>query len=446
MSSSPLPAGERPTNVRYQILAAATAASVILYVHRAFISEVFKFPEISAALGINETHENWIFFAFFFPYALCQVPGGAIADSFGRRRSLTIYILAWSLCTALGGAVLGFVSLFVVRFGLGLAQAGAYPTCGGLVGRWMPPAQRAFGSAIVSSGGRVGGIISPVLTSLLISQWFVPWRAVMVLYGLVGVAIGVWFWIVSREDPESHPWCNDAERDLIAEGRVTPNAALDAAPQHVRAPVKEMLTNPSMWCMCVSQFGTNIGWAFIITVMPKYLTVVKQGGSMETGALMSMIWACGWAGMILGGKLTDATTRRFGLRWGRLLPTIVTRFIAAALYLIALQCATAWEAACVFAAVAFFCDLGVSAMWAFAQDVGGRSVGAVLGWGNMVGNLGAAVAALIYASTDKFLGTEVSRDGTLYAAMLGFVVSGIAALGINAAKPIVPEENGTAAA
>lgn len=201
-----------------------------------------------------------------------------------------------------------------------------------------------------------------------------------------------------------------------------------------------------MWCMCVAQFGTNIGWMFVLSDMPKYLKSVKHADELLIGRLGSLVWACGFVGMLLGGRITDWTTRRYGLRWGRILPTIVTRFIAAGLYFVALESTSPIGAAIAFGAIAFFCDLGVSAMWAYAQDVGGRSVGAVLGWGNMFGNLGGAVASLVYGWANQMFDTPVSQSGTLYAAMAGFVVSGIAAIGINASRPIVPEERETSAA
>jgi hypothetical protein len=124
---------------------------------------------------------------------------------------------------------------------------------------------------------------------------------------------------------------------------------------------------------------------------------------------------------------------------------IITRFAAAAMYLIALQTESAFETALAFSAITFFCDLGVPAVWAFAQDVGGKSVGAVLGWGNMVGNLGAAVASPIYFYSDELFGTHAGREGMLYAAMAGFTISGLAAFGIDATKPIVPEDRETTA-
>ena len=466
--SMSLPVEERATKVRYQILAATTAASIILYVHRAFISEVLKYEAVLQELGLMVLDPKTgqlvpdagrladTYSAFFLSYALFQVPSGWIADRFGRRISLFMYIVAWSICTALGGFVMGFVSLFFVRLALGFAQAGAYPTSGGLIARWIPLTQRTFASAMVGAGGRVGGIIAPLLTSLLIAQWMVPWRVVMLLYGIVGVAIGVWFWVVSRNEPSEHPRCNDAERELIAAGRTA--ADLAETKVKVRAPVGEMLTSRSMWCMGLMQFGTNVGWAFIITTWPTYLKQVKHASDVGGGGMTSMIWTLGVIGLLLGGRATDFLTPYLGLRWGRMLLTILSRLVAAALYGFVLIAEDAWQASIAMAAVVFVCDIGVPATWSFAQDVGGKSVGAVLGWGNMFGNLGAAAATQIYAWADKvylaaqtadYAGTTApvnDMSGTLYAAMAGFIVSGLAAFGIDSGKPLVSEDRETPAA
>lgn len=431
---------ERPTNVRYQILAATTAASIILYLHRIFIAEVLKFDSIRDELQLTDQDLANTFSAFFLSYALFQVPSGWIADRFGRRLSLFMYVVAWSICTALGGFVVGFLSLFLVRLALGFAQAGAYPTSGGLVARWIPLSHRTLASAMVGAGGRVGGIIAPLLTSLLIAQWLVSWRVVMLLYGALGVAVGVWFWIVSRDEPAEHPRCNDAERALIAEGRTASDLA--AAKTKIRAPVREMLTSSSMWCMGLMQFGTNVGWAFIATTWPKYLKDVKHADDVAGGMMSSLIWLIGAIALITGGRATDVLTRYIGLRWGRMAVVIASRLIAAALYGFVLVSNDAWQASIAMAAVVFVCDLGVPATWSFAQDVGGKSVGAVLGFGNMWGNLGAAAATQIYAWADRTWATS-DMSGTLYAAMGGFIVSGLAALGIDSSKPLVPEDRET---
>lgn len=450
MSSSTLDS-TRPTNVRYSILAATTAASFILYLHRAFIAEILKYDDIRAELNLTAENVAATYSAFFFSYALCQVPMGSLADAFGRRQAFTLYVVTWSLFTALGGFVTGFGMMFVVRLALGIAQAGAYPTAGGLVARWVPVGQRGRASAIVSAGGRFGGVVFASLTTLLLKTLGMPWQQIMLLYGAIGVLIGVWYWIVARNEPREHPWCNAAEVELIEDGR--PPEALHSR-ELVRAPIREMFLSPVMWCMCIAQFGTNIGWAFLITTLPTYLKEAKQADDVAGSQMTSLIWLLGFVGTVFGGPLVDATTRRYGLRWGRILPTIVTRFLSAALYWFALETSDPWTATFAFAAVSFFCDLGIPGIWAFAQDVGGKSVGAVLGFGNMFGNLGAAAAAYVYlwsdqtfAVVDAASGVSDMSDhrGTLYAAMAGFVISGIAAIGINASRPIVPEERETSA-
>src|SRR5688500_6330437 len=99
---------ERPIVVRFHIIAAATVASVVLYFHRAFVLELFKYDRVLSDLSLSKQQVELTFSAFFFSYALCQVPSGWLADAFGRRFALTAYIVAWSLFTALGGLATGF--------------------------------------------------------------------------------------------------------------------------------------------------------------------------------------------------------------------------------------------------------------------------------------------------------------------------------------------------
>ena len=85
--------------------------------------------------------------------------------------------------------------------------------------------------------------------------------------------------------------------------------------------------------------------------------------------------------------------------------------------------------------------MGNPANWAFKQDVGGRYVGSVLGWGNMWGNLGATISPLIYAAV---LGDHpgISDWNWLFLVCMGaFVFSGLCALGIDATIPIAPPDD-----
>jgi nitrate/nitrite transporter NarK len=117
----------------------------------------------------------------------------------------------------------------------------------------------------------------------------------------------------------------------------------------------------------------------------------------------------------------------------------LTRFVAAGAYLACLWVDAPWMATTAFAVGFFFVDLGVSAVWAFMQDVGGRHVGAILGWGNMWGNIGAAAAPHLYGWVLGKNPSAADWNAMFMVCAAMFVVSGLAALGIDATVPIVDD-------
>src|SRR5690606_15815807 len=87
---------------------------------------------------------------------------------FGSRLMLTLYVLSWSLLTALTGLATGFVMLLAMRIGFGFAQAGAYPTASGIVSRWIPFAERGRASSFIALGGQLGGFLALLASGYLL--------------------------------------------------------------------------------------------------------------------------------------------------------------------------------------------------------------------------------------------------------------------------------------
>ena len=160
----------------------------------------------------------------------------------------------------------------------------------------------------------------------------------------------------------------------------------------------------------------------------------------------------GIAGMLCGGWWTDVAARRFGLKWGRRLPITATRFTAACGYgmclILGVSCIPdpdsrwlPWMIVMGLSIATFSCDLGVPAMWAYSQDVGGRYTASIMGWANMHGNFGAAVAPLLY---NAILGEtpSLSQWNTLFAFCTAvFALSGVTALAIDGTKPIASQRH-----
>ena len=98
-----------PTYVRYRVVAVSALMAILLYLDRFCIS--FAEQYIQEDLRLTDQQIGWMLSAFFWTYALAQVPSGWLTDRFGARLMLTIYILLWSLFTGLTGLAAGFVVL-----------------------------------------------------------------------------------------------------------------------------------------------------------------------------------------------------------------------------------------------------------------------------------------------------------------------------------------------
>lgn len=436
--------------MRHAIVLATTLSAFLMYLDRVCIgwiieSDSFKSeivldpppPGESAATTSEakrpETQKDWIKQAFFWAYAFAQVPAGWLAERFGKRTLMTAMIVLWSAFTAMTSFANGFEMLVVARLGCGLAQAGAYPIAGSLISKWVVFNRRGLASSVVSLGGRLGGALAPLITAYVIIASN-NWRMAGWLYGLIGLGVAAAFWHVFRERPQDHPRCNDAEVELLSEGRPAQPPTVVAA-----FPLRAVLGNASLWMMCGMQFLTNVGWAFVINSVPTYFKEVLKLPDDQNGTISTAVLVIGFVGLMAGGFITDACGRVLGLRLGRMLPIALTRFVAAIFFLLCLTTTSPWMLAAYLGLMAFCTDAGIPATWAYAQDVGGKQIAPILGWGNMWGNFGAALQPQIIAFVNRWDTNRDYHEAFLVSAG-SFALAGLLALGINAARPIVQEE------
>ncbi|MFP6576920.1 MAG: MFS transporter, partial [Pirellulaceae bacterium] len=257
------------------------------------------------------------------------------------------------------------------------------------------------------------------------------WRPVLWLYGSLGLVVAGLFWLVVRDRPQVHPRCNAAEIELIT-GQPEPKAKEEVG----SIPWSDILHSPSLWLSSVSQIGVNIGWLFIGTWFPTYLMEQHQVPILQRGVMIMVPFIAGFPGMLLGGLVTDKLVSLVGVRWARRIPWIGSKAIAVAAFAISPLLSSAWLVTAMMATVAFCVDFGNPASWAFTQDVGGKHVGSVLGFGNMWGNLGAAVSPILLI----WISVNYSWTHMFYTCACLFTVSTICCFFIDAATPVIRED------
>jgi len=428
------------SRVRHRVLAMATVVAFLMYLDRICLANILTSDSFKAQVRLEGWQLDWIKGAFFWAYALFQVPAGWLSDRFGARVLITIYIAAWSIFTAATSLATGFVGLMLARLLCGLAEAGYYPAGSGMMTRWAHGSARGFSSSLISWGGRVGGATAPLLTAWLILA-FGDWRAAGWIYGGFGLAVAAAFWLVFRDHPRQHPGCSEAEIRLLAEGR---GEFLPTREPPRRFPWADAMSSGNLWLANSVQFFTNIGWAFLILSLPDYLREVIGLSERDSGMVSTVALTIGILSLPLGGLCTDWICRRHGRRMGRMLPMALSKFVAAALYLLALQLKSPVALAVVFGLVAFWADLGLPAMWTTMQDISGKHQAQLFGWGNMWGNLGAAIMPLLFNKVLVVYDHNQDRHEGVWLCAAAFVLAGLCALAVDATKP-VSREPGAAA-
>jgi MFS family permease len=417
-----------PTRVRYAVLGIATANAFILYLDRVCMGAVVQSASFQRDLGLNKDRVGDVLASFFFAYALGQLPAGWLADRFGPRRMLVTYILLWSLFTGLTGFVGGLLGLIVVRAACGLAEAGAYPASALLVTRWFPFTQRARANSIVSLGGRMGNSLALWLTAGAIAL-LGSWRPVLWIYSVIGIGLALATRLIFRDAPSTHPWINEAERELIRAG------SPPVQPLRRKSPWIALLRHRGLWFLNVGTIGMNIGWAFLITWLPTYLHEVRGLDQVTASGYVSIALACSLGGMVFGGWC-DTLTRRLGQRLGRRVPFLFGGGLAAAAYLACPSLESPLAVAIACGVVAFATDSVVPAVWSLAQDIGGTHVASTLAWSNMWGNFGAsAVAKLIPLVIGSSLHRSDWRE-VFWMCATGFIVLALSSLFIDSTRTL----------
>lgn len=450
-----IPSATSPTRVRYSILALLCTLAMITYLDRAMNGNAKK--DMMAAIDRPEEDFFWVLMCFQVAYAIFEIPTGWMGDTYGPRKTLLRIVLWWSLFVALTGCVglmwpgnpelfIGFGLLLVIQFLFGVGEAGAFPNIARALYNWFPTNKRGFAQGAIWLSARLMGGLTPFVWVLLVTIGGLSWRHAVWLFAGVALMWCVVFFIWFRNRPEEHHATNEAERELINEGR-------KPAAGHAGVPWKRIFTSRNVWALCAMYMVTNFNWYFLMYNLPGVLKARFQdwggsdGGKLMLALLGGAPMLVGMVGCLLGGILTDAYIRRTGNRkWGRRVFAMVGYGMAGVCYLAATAFTdNLWPYAFCLMMVGFFNDFIMGPSWAAAQDIGRRYSAIVSGMMNMVGNLGATLGIYVTGQVVKSYTENGVTDFKAYAILFTtyaviYFLGVLAWLNIDASKPIVTDE------
>jgi ACS family glucarate transporter-like MFS transporter len=376
---------------------------------------------------LSQVQLGSIFSAFLIGYALFQTPGGWLADRLGPRYVLTIGVVWWGIFTALTASLSSTIAgaltcLILIRFLLGAGEAIIYPACNRFVSQWIPSQERGLANGLIFAGVGAGTAAAPIFVTYLMIHH--GWRAPFWASAILGLIVGLVWYIAARDSPEKHSLISPAELSYIQRFRASKPVTSSTAENTPSSGLswQQIVTNKNILAVTLSYFCFGyVAWIFFSWF---YIYLAKvRGLDLKTSAFYSTlpplaIVACS----LSGGAICDAMTKTYGKRIGRCGVACFALLLASIILLLGSRVANAPLASIVLSGGVGALYLAQSSYWSVTADIAGNSAGLASGFMNMGAQLGGALtASLTPAIAQRYGWTSSFLVAAIFSAVGGLV-------------------------
>jgi MFS transporter, ACS family, D-galactonate transporter len=367
---------------RWTLVILLFTAALVNYLDRATISVAL--PRISSDLLLGPTSKGVLLSAFFWSYALMQIPIGWLADRVSLRWLYAGSFALWSLACGFTGLAGSLAVLILLRIVLGIGESIYLPGSVKLISLAFSPDERGLPTSIFDSGVRAGLAIGAPLVAWLVTRH--GWRNMFMLVGFTALA-WVLPWIVAF--PSS---LNDRKRQPLPE--VPPPA------QRKPMTFNRNLLGASLGFFCFGYYNY-----LLVTWLPDYLVEVRHLTLLKAGFLAAIPYIAWSVSEVAGGWVSDRLVRR-GWNETRVRKGMITVGFATGLMLIPAALVGDLTASIILLSAASLVGLSSpNILVVFQACAPPDEVGMWMGFGNFIGNIGGVLSPFI-------TGVLISKTGS----------------------------------
>ncbi|WP_240686823.1 MFS transporter [Amycolatopsis suaedae] len=293
---------------------------------------------MNAELGLTATAFGFASGIFFLGYLVLEVPSNLALHRFGARRWMARIMISWGIVATAMAFVPNATTLIILRFLLGVAEAGFFPGIILYLTYWFPAAQRAKAVALFMMAVPISSAVGATLSSLLISAGHgvagLPgWRFMFLVEGIPAILLAFVTWFYLTDRPEKARWLTESERDWLTRTLDAERKATEA--QH-HWPLRKALTHPRILALAFVYFGIAYGLYALGFFLPTIIAgFAQQFGTTftvtQSGLINAIPYVVGAVVMVFWARHGDRTGER---TWHVALPMLVGGLaIPVALYL-----------------------------------------------------------------------------------------------------------------
>lgn len=354
---------------------------------------------------------------FFIGYFLLEIPGTLIVENWSARKWLARIIISWGILATLMGFIHNETQFYVVRFLLGLAEAGFFPGIIVYLSHWFRYQDRAKAVAMFMVALPVSNILGAPASGLLLGiNWLglSGWRWVFILEGIPAVIFGVITIFYLTDRPQQAHWLDDDEKRWISSELEKEKQARKAVRSYS---VWEALRHRNVLLLAGAYFcAVTCIYGFTFW-LPTILKGLSGYSNLQVSIISALPYCAGLVAMLLIGWSSDRTGER---RWHSALSLVC---VSAGLFLSALALDNVWIA------LAMFCVAGAGlysylpGFWALpaaflTESAAAASIGLINSVGNLGGFAGPYIVGFMSSKTGSFYGGVIYLGCSALAAAL----------------------------
>jgi ACS family D-galactonate transporter-like MFS transporter len=355
------------TRLKWTVFALVFLGIVISYIDRGNLS--IAAATIMRDLNLPPQRMGVLLSAFFWTYALFQLPAGYLIDRFGIRMVYAVAFTLWSLASASIALSSGPGDIISSRLVLGFAESVGPLASLTFIRRYFKSAERGLPTALYIGGQTLGPALGTLVGSVILTR--LGWRALFALTGL-GALVWVPAWLIFA------PRRTEAPLAEVAAGPVR---------------LSSFLADGSVWALSGAIFFSSYFWWFVMTWMPGYMTLARGFSNASMGRTLSIPLFTMAVTNLVAGWLGDRMAE--GRRAIRVRVIFGTVGLAGASTLLLLNVG---QIPILPVLVTCICGFGVASasLWTIAQTmVSGAVVGRFIGYLNTLSQVAGAAAPLI---------------------------------------------------
>src|SRR6195952_445393 len=247
---------------------------------------------------------------FFIGYFIFEVPSNLALEKFGASRWIARIMVTWGIISALMALVSGVWSFYVLRFLLGVAEAGFFPGIILYLTYWYPAEYRARFLAAFAIAVPVSSVIGAPVSGLLLgldgAMGLKGWQWLFIIEGIPSVLLGMVTWFYLTDRPAKAGWLT-AEQKAWLSAKLQSEIAAKQAATHLT--LGQALASPKVITLSLVYFGFVSALYGMQFWLPQ---IVKAFGfsHAQTGFVIAVPYLFGTVAMILWARHSDAKRER----------------------------------------------------------------------------------------------------------------------------------------